>query len=322
MRLLQRRPYFLDEPVDAFSIRPPVHGAQVEQLEGTRRRLGLKVRALRHGDSKSCHVDGSRKPPIAVAIGLLLGDGHDDVDVLQDVLLIPFQRLAQMPQCEPSQWVPAGFPTLLPDLVFVVVAAQGDQRVRGMLSDGIDVRRGVEALQVDHVVSPARQGFFEHHRIVMGVEPGDVVGVAVQKRDVGVAGIKARLDVDRFELGGIQIGVRKGVQANGVLPSGRSEHLHLCAIVQQPLGDGIHGQAPAIQGGKGRLVAKLEDAHSVGESYRLLRLLEKGRQVRSRAARHWSKAAAGTMTNVPSHIPQAGDNAPLRTIRSPMMVTT
>ena len=55
--------------------------------------------------------------------------------------------------------------------------------------------------------------------------------------------------------------------------------------------------------------------------YRLDQIRENGFHTRSLEALILSMTAAGTIKRVPSHIPSAGDKAPLLTILSPTIVT-
>ena len=102
-------------------------------------------------------MHGSRIPPFAVAVGFPLTDRHDDIHPVQYVFFVPLQAVGREPQEGAFERVLHRLPPLLEHLILVVVTPERNEGIGGVSPDGVDVGRGVQALQLDHVIAPPRQ---------------------------------------------------------------------------------------------------------------------------------------------------------------------
>ena len=122
-------------------------------------------------NAKPGHVNGPRKSPVSIAHTLRGADGNNGVHLTQYAFFVALECIGKMPQGEPVHWIPCGLPALFPNLKFMVVAAQRDQRRGRMHADGVDVRGGVEAFKVNHIVAGAGENPLQDHGELVAVEP-------------------------------------------------------------------------------------------------------------------------------------------------------
>ena len=251
-----QRPHTVEEPAHPFLIGQPVHGAEVEEGAGL---LGYAVDADR-GDGKGDGDDGFAAPLGTEVVGIVVGDAHHAVEVVDMLALICPEGECQVFDVPPLAAVALAHGHTPPYLVLDIVGAENDGGSRvpayhrhiGGEEDALDMD-DVESLLLQHLGKTGGEG--------LALETAHVVGVAAEHGHTGIEGMEAKVDEDRLEAGVAAVVVGDAVFEHGVLLAAHGQHPHLAAGSQQPLGDAVHGQGAAVDRRIGGLATELEDLH-------------------------------------------------------------
>ena len=211
-------------------------------------------------NSKRNHHHGTPAAVTTEIVGVVLGDTHNAIVVVNMFQLVGPQRQRQMFDVPTFHTETHTLRHSSPYEVLHIVGSEHDLGLRisayqwhiWCQEDALHMHH-VESLGLQHLAKPLRKGF-----TAISLH---VVRLAAEQCHACRHSLDTEVHVHRLDTGGLSVGLWQPVCPQRMLVGLHRQHLHLTALAQQPLCDAVHSHRAAVNRRIRGLYAELEDFH-------------------------------------------------------------